>query len=293
MIGYRTSEKRLRQSIESQVPGWLERARERTKQFAAAKKYSEAASIWSEVKAIYMQLQGESKCIYCERKLESAERGKAEQDVEHFRPKGRVRSWRASSELQKQGVCITAPGEDASGYFRLPYHLFNYGAACKPCNSALKSDCFPIAGAYQFNGANPKTLRSESPLLIYPIGDFDADPESLIGFRGVSPYPKASRGHDRHRALTTIAFFELDDAIKRKNLVRERAAIIIALYPQLEVLAGGRGSKRVARQIVDGFSSERSAHTNCARSFIALHAHDPVEASAIFERAAGFIEGSS
>ena len=293
MIGYPITEAHLKQLIETEAPGWLLRAKERTKQFVAAGKYSESSTIWSEVKAVYMRLQGESKCVYCERKLEAEERGKSEQDVEHFRPKGSVRAWQVPVPVQQQGVSVTPPGAGAPGYHRLPYHLFNYSAACKPCNSALKSDCFPIAGKYRFNGGNPRTLAAEKPLLIYPLGDFDADPEMLIRFHGVSPQPVAAAGHERHRALATIAFFELDDPIQRKNLVRERAVIITTLYPQLEVLAGAPGSKAAARQIVGGFTSAKAPHTNCARSYADLYGRDRPEALAIFERAAAFIDASS
>lgn len=293
MIGYAVALADLEQQIEGEVPGWLARAAQRTATFEAAGKYSEPSSIWSEVKGVYMRLQGEAKCAYCERKLEGEERGKSEQDVEHFRPKSRVRNWKAPPELRQQGVRIKAPAASAPGYHLLPYHLFNYSAACKPCNSALKSDHFPIAGQYAFAGKDPRALSSEKPLLIYPIGDFDAAPEALIQFHGISPQPVAPSGHDRHRALTTIAFFELDDPLKRKNLMRERAIVISVLYPQLEILAGAPVPPRSARRLVDGLTSARSAHANCARSFCALHARDRTEAGAIYELAAEFVDSSS
>lgn len=292
MIGYRIALAELKQLIEAEVPGWLKRAGDRTKQFVAAGKYSESNTIWGEVKGVYMHLQGQAKCIYCERKLEAQERGRAEQDIEHFRPKSSVRAWRVPADLVPV-LSIAPPNPGAPGYHRLPYHLFNYSAACKPCNSTLKSDCFPIAGKYRFSGSNPKTLLAEKPFLIYPIGDFDADPETLIRFHGVSPQPVASAGHARNRALATIAFFELDDAIHRKNLMRERAVIITALYPQLEVLAAASGPKRAARTIVNGFSSAQAPHASCARSFVALHSRDRVEALAIFELAVAFIDAHS
>ncbi len=255
--------------------------------------YFETSPIWSEVKVVYMRLQGGSKCIYCERKLEAEVHGKAEHDVEHFRPKSSVRAWKVPAALEDQGVSVTPPGKDAPGYHRLPYHVFNYSAACKPCNSALKSDCFPIVGNYHFNGQNPRKLSSERPLLIYPIGNFDADPEMLIRFYGVSPQPVAARGHERHRAITTIAFFELDDAIRRENLIGERAIVITALYPQLEVLSGEPGSINAARQIVNGFKSAKASHSNCARSYVELHSRDRAEARALFELAAAYIDTSS
>jgi hypothetical protein len=227
LIGYRVSLTQLKQLVTAESANWIARARARTRGFVAAGRYRESSTIWSEVKVVYMRLQGEAKCVYCERKLEGEERGKAEHDVEHFRPKSSVRTWKAPAALAQQGVRITAPGAAAPGYHRLPYHLFNYSAACKPCNSALKSDCFPIAGTYKFGLGNPKTLGSEKP------------------------------------------------------------------FPQLEVLASGMGATTAARQIVNGFSSAKSAHANCARSFVALHGRDRAEAQALFERAAAFIEATS
>jgi len=292
MIGYRISLNALTKLIEAEVPGWMARAKERTVGFVAAGKYSEASSIWSEVKVVYMRLQGGSKCIFCERKLESEENGLIEQDVEHFRPKGRVKRWRAPAVLAGEGVNLSDPGDNAPGYHRLPYHLFNYAAACKPCNSTLKSDCFPIVGSYKFGGSNPKTLKSERPLLIYPFGDFDDDPEDLIKFYGVSPQPVKAKGHARHRALTTIAFFELADPTTRKNLFRERAAMMVGLWPQLEAVFKDAGNA-IASNLVSAYQSEKAPHASCARSFAKLHKKDRAEAELLFQAAAEFIKSIS
>lgn len=295
MIGYRVSLAQLQTLIDAEAPGWRTRADERTEQFKKIGKYTEVSTIWSEIKVVYMRLQGEAKCVYCERKLEGEERGKAEHDVEHFRPKSSVRNWKLPAALSKQGIVLTQPNKSAPGYHILPYHLFNYSAACKPCNSAIKSDCFPISGTYQFGGDDPSALMGEQPLLIYPIGDFDDDPEELIGFYGISPHAIPPSGFKRHRALATIAFFELDDAIGRKNLVRGRAYVITALYPQLLTLAGNESAKKkaIARMLVDGFTSPKSEHTNCARSFRNLFNNAPDEAERVFEVAAEFIDSSS
>lgn len=292
MIGYRVSHKELAKLIEDHAPGWLARAKIRTAGFVAAGRYSEASSIWSDVKVVYMRLQGEAKCIYCERKLESEANGLIEQDVEHFRPKGRVRRWQAPALFVAEGLSVTDPGTNAPGYHRLPYHLFNYSAACKPCNSTLKSDCFPVASRYKFNGSNPKTLASELPLLIYPLGDFDENPEDLIKFQGVSPQPVHAHGHGRNRALATIAFFELADPIKRKNLFRERAQIITALWPQLEAMATNPGDT-VASDLVADYQSDKAPHTNCARSFANLYQQDRLEAQTVYRAAAAFIRTTS
>lgn len=295
MIGYRITLSDLEKRIENSSPGWLERAATRTEKFRTKGRYVESSSIWSEVKGVYMDLQGGSKCAYCERKLESTELGKIEQDVEHFRPKGRVKAWRIPSSLRQQGITVSSPPRNAKGYYLLPYHLFNYSATCKPCNSILKKDYFPISGKYDLEGDDPSKLTAEQPLLICPIGDFDEAPEELIHFYGVSPQAVFGSGHRAHRALVTIEFFELDNEAKRKNLIRERAMIICALFPQLEKLADGATglSERRAQKLVDGFSSSSSQHTNCARSYRELFAKDREAAEEIVDLALKLINSIS
>ena len=295
MIAYRIAKAQLETLIETEAPGWLGKASTRTAEFRKKGRYEESSAIWSEVKVVYMRLQGDCKCAYCERKLEAVDFGKVEQDVEHFRPKGSVRAWTIPKSLQDQGVKITKAPDAGRGYFLLPYHLFNYSAACKPCNSALKKDYFPIAGKYQLTGDDPAKLTKEKPFLICPVGDFDDAPEDLIRFHGVSPQPVAPGGHARKRALVTIEFFKLDDEAKRKNLLRERAVVIIALHPQLEKLADGAAgnAKTDAQELVDGFTAPRSAHTNCARSYKDLFHRNRGEAKAVFDGAVKLITSIS
>lgn len=206
-----------------------------------------------------------------------------------------MKPWKVPEHLAALGIKATAVPHEKRGYFLLPYHLFNYAAACKPCNSALKSDRFPIAGTYNLTSEDPAQLKNEKPYLIYPIGDCDTDPEQLIRFHGVSPQPVAMRGYRRHRALVTIEFFKLDDLNRRKHLIRERAVIIIALFPQLEKLSQdvSAADKAKARQIVEGFTQPTAPHTNCARSFRDLFGIHPDAAKAIFDKAVQLIESTS
>ncbi len=262
-------------SLETQVGDkWLKKAKARTVKLRELGKFKELSSIWSEIKPVYMSLQGNSKCAFCERKLESIEFGRGEQAVEHFRPKGDVKTWPVPTELATLGITFTTVAADnAKGYHLLAYHLWNYSASCIPCNSGLKGNYFPVAGTLNLEGDDPVTLSGEKAYLIYPIGDIDDDPEELIGFNGVSPFAKEPGGFARDRALVTINFFRLNDAIGRKNLIRERAAIIITLHPQLEALedAGATpGRKVVAKAIIDGFTKPISSHTNCARNYVSL-----------------------
>jgi hypothetical protein len=293
LIGYRVSQGKLRALIKAEKADWLDRAGKRTSAFREQGRYEEKRSIWSEVKTVYMRLQGDCKCAYCERKLESVDYGKGEQDVEHFRPKKRVKAWKVPKALSDQGISFSQVPDDDRGYFLLPYHIFNYCAACIPCNRALKRDYFPIAGDYTLEGESPQSLTKERPYLIYPIGDFDVDPEDLITFYGTSPRAVAASGHRRSRALTTIEFFKLDDVNKRKNLIQDRAMVIVAMYPQLEKRGkAGEDSAKAAR-LVEGFTNPNSRHTNCARSFRRLFELDPVEAKSVYETAGRLIESAS
>ena len=286
MIRYPVTEAKLRGLLEAEKSGWLADAAARTEKFRQKEKYEERSSIWSKVKPAYMKLQGESKCAYCERKMESVDFGKSEQDVEHFRPKGNVKQWRASKELKDAGIVFTKAPNEAKGYYLLPYHLFNYAAACKPCNSALKRDYFPIAGTYDLDGDDPADLSGEQAYLIYPIGDLDDDPETLIEFHGTSPLPVVDDGFKRHRALVTIGFFKLDDPEKRKNLFRDRALIIMALFPLLQETTRGTASERVAACAkVDAALNPKLRHLNCAKSYRRLFERDAAQAEAVYEAA--------
>jgi hypothetical protein len=217
--------------------------------------------------------------------MESVKFGKAEQDVEHFRPKGRVTAWKVPKKLKDAGIPFAVVPAGCKGYHLLPYHLFNYAAACKSCNSAIKKDQFPIAGKYDLTADDPAKLQQEKAYLIYPIGPLDDDPEKLIKFRGTSPVPVAASGHDRNRALVTIEFFKLDDP-DRDNLYRERALLILALFPLLEkTTLGTEAQKADSLATVTNFLTPKLQHLNCAKSFQRLFQSEPVEAKAIYDAA--------
>ena len=90
-------------------PKWRTRAAKRTARFKKGGRFAEKSSIWSEVKPLYMTLQGENKCVYCERKFGSVEASTVEHDLEHFRPKSHVDDWTPPLSLQQAGVTVTQP----------------------------------------------------------------------------------------------------------------------------------------------------------------------------------------
>lgn len=294
MIRYTCSRQQLESELETESPGWLADTAQRTAKFVAAQKFSESKSIWSRVKPVYMRRKGGQKCAFCERKLESQEFGAGEQAVEHFRPKGRVSAWKVPAQVKAKNIAVAAVPASQNGYYWLAYHPFNYTAACHPCNTSLKGDRFPIAGQYAAAG-DPTDLLAEQPLLIYPLGDFDDDPESLLEFNGASPVPKHPSGTPFDRAFVTIEFFHLDDAVGRGNLFKERARIICALQGALDVLAGGPTLDRKTRaeSLLQRATRDDSPHANCARSFLRLAKADPAAAARIADQAAKLDASSS
>jgi len=294
MIRYPITRPALEVLITTQSGDWLTRAAERTKEFKKLGRFEEKSSIWSEIKPVYMKLQGDGKCAYCERQMESPGSGKVEQDVEHFRPKGNVKAWKAPKKLKDLGIPFTAIPGNKKGYHLLAYQLWNYAAACKPCNSALKSDRFPIAGNYDLAGTDPAKLKGEKAYLVYPIGDLDTDPEKLIGFNGTSPVAVAKSGHSKNRAMVTIEFFKLDDPEERKNLYRDRSILIMALFPLLEkTKVGTAAQKAKVKKTVEGFLKPELKHLNCAKSFVSLFKSDPVKAEGYYDAAVLLVTSSS
>lgn len=295
MIQYPISIVELKRKAQAEKPGWLERAKARTKKYKIIGYYKDSSGIWSEIKAVYMRLQ-HGKCAYCERQLESEEYGRIEHDVEHFRPKKRARPWKLTPELVQAGVNLTAPvtGKADPGYHLLAYNLLNYCASCKPCNSSIKSDNFPIEGTRTPGGNDPVQLCSEKPFLVNPIGNFDDNPESLIFFHGLSPMTSNGSVHKMHRGLVTIAFFHLDDR-SRKYLFRERANVIVSLYSFLELatLATNRGEKVTYQGLVTLATKPSAQHANCARSFRNLYNQNQNEATDLFNAAVKYLESIS
>lgn len=302
MIRYPISEAELRRKINEQDPEWFANAEQREKAFATAGRYDEnletesagrkckATPIWSRIKPVYMRLQHE-KCAYCERRLSSGEWGRGEHDLEHFRPKSKAKPWKASASLLREGVAITPTvnGKHDPGYHLLAYHPLNYCAACKTCNSGLKNDLFPIAGIRHSMGDNPRNMADEEPLLLYPVGTIDTNPETLIDFHGLSPRAKLTNGFGRQRALVCISFFQLRNPL-RKELYRERAQQISAVHSYLLNL---KYAGDVWDRLITAYQASSSPHTNCTRSYVRLFHSNREEADEIFKLASDYLQSIS
>lgn len=143
-------------------------------------------TLWSapEVKDFLYESQ-HRKCCYCERN-----RDKKEFDVEHFRPKGKVK------EAEK-----THPG-----YWWLAYDWENLLIACKTCNQK-KSTHFPLKDEEKRAYLEDADLGKEVPILINPLKE---NPELFIDYdlRETKPMVKAigrcERGEKTVNKLTGI-----------------------------------------------------------------------------------------
>lgn len=274
MISYRIDEADLLRAIDLVKPGWLERAKTKTNALISAGRYEGSENFWSEIKPVFMNLQG-NKCIFCETRLEGGRLGRRQHDLEHFRPKSSVREWRSSSDLPNEFPSTGGPGD---GYYWLAYDPLNYAAACKTCNSDLKSNYFPIAGQRGNSPKRPAELALEAPFLCYPIGQIDEDPASLVTFEGPLAF---ATGNDRQQARgqVIIELFKLND---RDDLRYGRAEAIKNLGQALLLTELGNDPDR-NRRIVELSVRNTAPYASSSRCFLKKWRRDRALAQQIYE----------
>ena len=116
-------------------------------------------SLWSEdnkVKRFLHQSQY-GKCCYCERRRDE----KGDTDVEHFRPKGKLKE-----------------KPNHSGYWWLAYDWNNLLMSCKKCNWR-KGTKFPLTDENKRAFSENDDLTKEEPILINPLTE---NPEDFIKY---------------------------------------------------------------------------------------------------------------
>jgi hypothetical protein len=298
--------------VKKSITGWLDKARDRTKQLIDLGDYldrekwkklpaADRAGItepiavdWADVKYLYREIQ-HNKCAYCERKLPVAApqlnppnrrrtTGAGEHDVEHFRPKNAVKRWPPG-----KGPALGAPH---GGYYWLAFDLLNYCTVCITCNRELKGSYFPIAGVRGAAHAPLAQLNAtEQPLLIYPLGSVDDDPEDVIRFIGINAFPPCKdpflppqKQNDvlrNQRATTTIEFYDLNG---RVDLLQGRAERIRELEKAFALCNHGTPKEQAdAADDVVRLRDESSDHTACVRAMIRLYQNNVAVARQIFE----------
>jgi hypothetical protein len=290
MVRYDITPSQLNTHINAERPAWLNTAKQKTAAIKARGFYDKDADGqgWGDIKSVYMR--------YCERKLSGPPYGNREHDVEHFRPKSRLRSWPhathkhlvdpGSGQLKNYGFPLGSAVE--TGYSQLAFHPLNYSTACARCNQSLKSDFFPVRAKRQLLQGNPTKMKTEKAFLIYPLGSIDDDPRKLITFAGVLPMPVASHGFARERAEVTIDFF----ALTSEDLAEERADVLKSLYFPLKVIAAGAAHPDYADALetMELATSPRAPHSSCSFAFTSLFGVNPDLAKQYFDEAKALLK---
>ena len=292
MVAYKISLTKLEDLVTAVSKDWLKRAKKRTQEVNAAGEFDDGASIWGDIKIVFINLQ-HRKCAYCERKLAGRIKGKVEYDVEHYRPKGRVQPWPGPSDHLNYEFPTGDPNE--KGYYWLAYNLENYAVACKSCNSGLKSDRFPIADNRGNTGMSVHDLdQLERPLLIFPVGDRADDPSKLIGFNGITPVPAGNntQDHTYRRARVTIDFFRLASVHDREELYWERSVAISQLWAliELENTSSDPQKKALASKAIKRLLTPAAPHSACVNAFAQLWKDDTGRALEIAEEAIDYVD---
>lgn len=284
MIRIQVTPKRLIELINAEDAGWIKAAKERTRQYKAARKYTGGPDFWGRIKRVYIQLQHE-KCAYCETKLQGSELASKVHEVEHFRPKSSIKAWpdRKRSYWKDFPAGITTGAADPKGYYLLAYHPFNYAIACTRCNSTLKSNYFPIRGKRKVTLADPSQDAAEDCLLVYPLSTIADNPKTLITFDGVLAVPCHPSGKKNERAVATIWFFQLN----HEDLTTRRAEMLVPLWNMLEHLRKitDADERKATEDFIAQTCGARGQFSACMSAFRALYEQDRKRARAKFTEA--------
>jgi len=185
-------------------------------------------------------------------------------------------------------------GPPGTGYYWLAYHIGNYAVACKDCNTIRKANYFPIAGTERGSPeADIVVLNAkEKPFLLYPLGDIDDDPETLLEFDGVIAKPRYADGHSHLRAQVTIDFFKLNS---REELWRDRFRTIREVWFSFQTLqtSDDPNQREAAKRSLEDLASDASAQAACARSFLKLIESDPIAAWGTYQISEDYINSVS
>lgn len=297
MIRYPVTRQELEDAVDAVSSDWRDRAAARTQRLVALQRWTdefqddEERVTWSEVKKVFRDLQHE-KCAYCERRLDSdpdlPTLGSQEHDLEHFRPKSKTIPWKKRALFPEQHVDFRKGMGRKQGYFWLAFELWNWCTSCKRCNSQLKGNRFPLSKSGTSGSPTdsvPDLQETERPLLVYPLGELDRDPEQLLEFHGLTVRPRAPAGGDRHRGRAVIAFFLLNAG----GLVQSRAVWLTLTWNHLVKDLDGDSA---GREKVDSWlASTKVPHAAAVRAFIRLGRGDRARAEAVMVEVGRIMEG--
>lgn len=156
-----------------------------------------------------------NKCAYCEGQYKlTANEG----DVEHYRPKGRVR------DRENHIVKVVWAGAQVNhpGYWWLAYEAINLLPSCSFCNRTGKRDLFPLEPGSTY-ALQPGEERDEKPLLVHPGLENPDDHLKYDPVQGVL-VPKSEKGSF---SIETFGLNREDLLTARKNTYRNVVASIM------------------------------------------------------------------
>jgi hypothetical protein len=117
----------------------------------------------------------------------------------------------------------------------------------------------------------------------FDLASFDV---AAVRFEGIVPVPAASSGRRRRRGQTLINFFGLAE---RDGLLLEQSITVVNLHLALNSAGNPGPTDPIAQHMLQVLTSDRAAHANCARSFVALWEADQAAAPAFSEAALGHL----
>ncbi|MCZ6892636.1 MAG: TIGR02646 family protein [Gammaproteobacteria bacterium] len=198
------------------------------------------------------------KCAYCEVPL-----ARFDWDVEHYRPKGRVRE-RA----------------DHPGYYWLTYNWKNLLPSCTFCNQNRKErptfedptpgdtggkfDQFPVEDEKKRAMDHTHNVKREVPLLLDPCSEDPAEHIAYDPTGRIFPLPGSKKGE------TSIRVFRLN--LRRLALERRRTLEAVHQFMELRARAKERGEDATANEvadILDSLAADDMPFAGMVRFFIA------------------------
>jgi hypothetical protein len=168
------------------------------------------------------------KCAYCESRITVTQHIG---DVEHYRPKARVRDMNGSDVLLPDS-------RRHPGYYWLVYDWRNLLPACEACNrpgsnpQGLKSgkhDRFPVLGNHS---DSPGKEGEEDPLLLNPL--IQDDPEEHLIFDPETGIVAPKYGSQRGRVTIDLLGLNRDALVDARRDAARRARFELGYAEQLE-----------------------------------------------------------
>lgn len=247
--------------------GWQEKAKRAFEDLCALngierdQRLRVRADVWQELKAPLRALSHE-KCWYCE-----SERHRADDAVDHFRPKGRV---------------AECPGHE--GYWWLAFDWHNYRFSCTWCNSRRtdpergdsggKQDHFPLLDETKRVRDRGEPLIDEEPCLLDPT--VKSDP-MLLWFQddgqAVPRYPGEERLKRRATESIQLYFLNYHETVElRRDLYNRIHGLVEEGKTYFDRLAQGDRTAELAfdqtANRLQELIGEQAAFSSAARAYL-------------------------